>query len=90
MIEGINYSSYYYKLGVKKSNDDLGYFTPLVEKVVSVEEINQVKEKFLADAETIFKIDSNVIYYNKYCREWKEGDKIFLEYIMGFISLNQN
>ena len=86
----IKYESYFYKMGVKKSNDTLGYFTPLLEKRVSVDEIDSVREKFLSESETISKIDSKVIYYNKYCREWKDGDKTFLEYIMGFVSLNQD
>ena len=41
-------------------------------------------------SETISKIDSKAKYYNKYCREWKDGDKTFLEYIMGLVSLNQD
>lgn len=87
---GIKYESYFYKMGVKKSNDKLGYFTPLLEKMVSLDEIDKVKKKFLGKSETISKIDSKVVYYNKYCREWKDGDKTFLEYIMGFVALDQN
>lgn len=87
---GIKYESYFYKMGVKKSNDKLGYFTPLLEKRVSLDEIDKVKKKFLGKSETISKIDSKVVYYNKYCREWKDGDKTFLEYIMGFVSINQD
>lgn len=90
MVKGVKYDSYYYKMGVKKSNDNLGYFTPLLEKTVSVDEINTIKEIFLAKNETISKIDSKVVYHNKFCREWKDGDKCFLEYIMGFVSLDQN
>ena len=86
---GIKYESYFYKMGVKKSNDKLGYFTPLLERIVSLDEIDKVKEKFLRESETISKIDSKVVYYNKYCREWKDGDKTFIEYIMGFVSINQ-
>ena len=86
----IKYESFYHKLGVKKTKDTLGYFTPLLEKVISNDEIDAVKQKFLAESETISKIDSKVIYYNKYCREWKDGNKTFLEYIMGFVSLNQD
>lgn len=90
MVKGVKYDSYYYKMGVKKSNDKLGYFTPLIENRVSTEEIEGIKQKFLEDSETISKIDSKVIYHNKYCREWKDGDKTFIEYIMGFVSLNQD
>ena len=85
----VKYESYFYKMGVKKSNDKLGYFTPLLENMVSLDEIDAVKKKFLDENETIFKIDSKVIYHNKYCREWKDGDKTFIEYIIGFVSLNQ-
>lgn len=87
---GIKYESYFYKMGVKKSNDKLGYFTPLLEKRVSLDEIDKVKKKFLGKSETISKIDSKVVYYNKYCREWKDGDKTFIEYITGFVSINQD
>lgn len=87
---GIKYESYFYKIGVKKSKNNLGYFTPLLEKMVSVDEIDKVKKRFLSQSETISKIDSKVVYYNKYCREWKDGDKTFLEYIMGFVSINQD
>lgn len=87
---GIKYESYFYKMGVKKSNDKLGYFTPLLEKRVSLDEIDKVKKKFLGKSETISKIDSKVVYYNKYCREWKDGDKTFIEYITGFVALDQN
>ena len=87
---GIKYESYFYKMGVKKSNDKLGYFTPLLEKRVSLDEIDKVKKKFLVKSETISKIDSKVVYYNKYCREWKDGDKTFIEYITGFVALDQN
>ena len=87
---GIKYESYFYKMGVKKSNDKLGYFTPLLEKRVSLDEIDNVKKKFLGKSETISKIDSKVVYYNKYCREWKDGDKTFIEYITGFVSINQD
>lgn len=90
MVKGVKYDSYYYKMGVKKSNDNLGYFTPLLENTVPVEEIETVKKKFLEDGETISKIDSKVIYHNKYCREWKDGDKTFIEYIIGFVSINQD
>ena len=62
----IKYSSHFYKLGVKKSNDNLGYFTPLIEKIVSVDEIDAVKQNFLNKSETILRIDSKVKYYNKY------------------------
>lgn len=85
----VKYECFYHKLGVKKTKDTIGYFTPLIEKVISNEEVKAAKEKFLTDGETISKIDSKVIYYNKYCREWKDGDKTFIEYIMGFVSLNQ-
>lgn len=85
----IKYSSYFYKLGAKKSNDNLDYFTPLIEKIVSVDEIDIVKQDFLNKSETISKIDSKVKYYNKFCREWKDGDKCFLEYIMGFLAIDQ-
>ena len=81
----IKYSSHFYKLGVKKSNDNLGYFTPLIEKIVSVDEIDIVKQNFLNKSETILRIDSKVKYYNKYCREWKDGNKTFIEYIIGFV-----
>lgn len=87
---GIKYESYFYKIGVKKPKNNLGYFTPLLEKMVSVDEIDEVKKNFLSQSETISKIDSKVIYHNKYCREWKDGDKMFIEYIIGFVALDQN
>ncbi len=86
----IKYISHFYKLSVKKSNDNLDYFTPLIEKIVPVDEIDIVNQNFLNKSETISKIDSKAKYYNKYCREWKDGDKTFLEYIMGLVSLNQD
>ena len=86
----IKYDSFYYKLGVKKSNDNLGYFTPLVEKFIPVGKIDGVKQHFLDKSETISKIGCNIIYYHKYCRKWEEGDKTFLEYITGFVSDNQD
>ena len=86
---GIKYESYFYKIGVKKPKNNLGYFTPLIEKMVSVDEIDEVRKNFLSQSETISKIDSKVKYYNKFCREWKDGDKCFLEYIMGFLAIDQ-
>lgn len=91
MVEGIKYDCFFYKMGVKRNNDklDMGYFIPLMEKIIPCEEIEAEKQEFLSKNETIFKIDSKVIYYNTFCREWTEGNKTFLEYIIGFVSLNQ-
>ncbi len=29
-------------------------------------------------------------YYNALCKEWKEKDGVYLEYITGFVALNQH
>ena len=43
----IKYEKFLYKLGVKKKDDVFGYFTSIIEREISLTDIENEKEKFL-------------------------------------------
>lgn len=78
----IKYEKFLYKLGVKKKDDVFGYFTSIIEREISLTDIENEKEKFLESYKS-----KDCIKHSKYCIEYTVKDEIYLEYIMGFVAL---
>ena len=80
----IKYKRFIHKIGGKKKNDKFGYFEPITEKWISPEEIEFEKETFLKHYEGV-----DVKRHNKYCVEYEDNGSVFLDYIMGFVAVEQ-
>lgn len=90
MVEGIKYEKFMHKLGVRKTSDTAGIFSPLIEEFFGEDKIWESKENFRKKKSEVHDgIDPNLTEYNEFCIEWKEGKCTFLEYIIGFVSLEQ-
>lgn len=92
MIEdgSVVYEVYLRSQSARDKKSDLGYYAPVKQTWIQPEDVDAWKKSFLEAKDKISKENKSFKEYNKYCYEYELNGKVHLEYLMGFVALDQS